>query len=145
MSVLKQLKGITKRTIKYLTKDIYDVNSDETLDNIIKNINKTMAENKPISFIPVFNLVLEDDPLISDENLDIVFAYLKEATLANMPVINVVQGLTGDGGSVTPISYSFDSDAVLSFVIAIDSTDTSISIAEDGEGGYTITTEAVSS
>lgn len=145
MSVLKELRGITKRTIKYLTKDIYDVNSDETLDNIIKNINKTMADNKPISFIPVFSLVLEDDPLFSDESLDIVFAYLKKATLADMPVINVVQSLTGDGGAVTPISYSFDSDAVLSFVIAIDSTDTSISIAEDGDGGYTITTEAVGS
>ena len=81
MSVLKQLKGITKRTIKYLSKDVYDVNSDETLDNIIKNINKTMAENKPISFIPVFNLVLEDDPLFSDENLDIVFAYLKKSNV----------------------------------------------------------------
>ena len=145
MSVLKQLKGITRRTIKYLTKDIYDVNSDETLDNIIKNINKTMVENKPISFIPVFNLVLGDDPLFSDESLDVVFAYLKGATLANMPVINVVQGLTGDGGTVTPIIYSFDSNAVLSFVIAIDSTDTSVSIAEDGDGSYTITTEAVGS
>lgn len=145
MSVLKQLKGITKRTIKYLSKDVYDVNSDETLDNIIKNINKTMADNKPISFIPVFNLVLGDDPLFSDESLDVVFAYLKGATLANMPVINVVQALTGDGGAVTPISYSFDSNEVLSFVIAIDSTDTSISIAEDGDGSYIITTEAVGS
>jgi hypothetical protein len=38
MSVLKQLKGITKRTIKYLTKDVYDVNSDKHLDEIIKEL-----------------------------------------------------------------------------------------------------------
>ena len=46
MSVLKQLKGIIKRTIKYLTKDIYDVNSDKHLDEIIQELKNKGGGNK---------------------------------------------------------------------------------------------------
>ena len=46
MSVLKQLRGLTKRSFKYLTKDVYDVNSDKHLDEIIQELKNKGGGNK---------------------------------------------------------------------------------------------------
>ena len=140
MSVLKQLKGITKRTIKYLTKDIYDINSDKHLDEIIQDLKKGGNESTP-NF--VLKLTGSEEEPINTDDLSELFDYIEnnvtEDNIKTIPDVRLLSKTSKYGpdfiyGAIRVLSLSISSDLkTISITVIADGT-MIISITKTDEG-----------